>query len=257
MLSESQVDDLYDNMKTPYSQEEFGLFIRDPGSRTRKVLEHVHYHNMELCVFVEDWLRFRQGVGLKPSDSLVLRLTPGNEGVNDARRSLAALVEYYSNFPHGSLPRWPILAYMSRTSFTLMETIASLHPTDHLTTAKGHFNDFINLLRYKGEPRLMRDEFARRLHDAATHFLDECELNAIELEMWIRKLLSGDTSEEPHSMRRDLIRQKAVERMEELYASGMTWSEAEEKTQSEMWRDFNALGLACAKMNFHKLRYRK
>ena len=45
--------------------------------------------------------------------------------------------------------------------------------------------------------------------------------------------------------------------MEELYASGMTWSEAEDKAQSEMWREFNALGLACGKINFHKLRYRK
>lgn len=256
VLSGSQIDDLYNGMQTPYSSEEFSRFILDPGCLTRKVLEHVHYHNMELCLFVRAWKDYRKGIGLKPKESLMAKLTPGYKGDNDARTSLAALADYYSKFPHGATPRWPILAFMSRTSFTLIKELSDLHQTTHLMAAKRHLDEFITLLKHKGEPLVDRNEFSDRLHVSSSSFLDECELNVIELESWLRNS-KDDKADIALSQRRDLVRQKAKERMTELYASGMTWSEAEGKTQSEMWREFNSLGLACSKMNFHKLRYKK
>lgn len=112
--------------------------------------------------------------------------------------------------------------------------------------------DRLNADRFQDRGRI----FKGRLHVSSSSFLDECELNVIELESWLRNS-KDDKADIALSQRRDLVRQKAKERMTELYASGMTWSEAEDKTQSEMWREFNSLGLACSKINFHKLRYKK
>ena len=59
------------------------------------------------------------------------------------------------------------------------------------------------------------------------------------------------------SQRRTVVRLRAREKMIDYYNDGMTWSEAEERVRCEMWREFDALGLACAKHNFHRLRYEK
>ena len=59
------------------------------------------------------------------------------------------------------------------------------------------------------------------------------------------------------SQRRAEARLRAKERMIAYYNDGMTWSEAEEHVRREMWREFDTLGLACAKHNFHRLRYEK
>ena len=57
------------------------------------------------------------------------------------------------------------------------------------------------------------------------------------------------------SQRRAEARLRAKEKMIAYYNDGMTWSEAEEHVRREMWREFDSLGLACAKHNFHRLRY--
>ena len=59
------------------------------------------------------------------------------------------------------------------------------------------------------------------------------------------------------SQRRAEARLRAKEKMIAYYNDGMTWSEAEEHVRREMWREFDSLGLACAKHNFHRLRYEK
>ena len=259
MLSEKDIDALFADSKTPFSKEEFNAFIRDPGSRARETLERVHYHNHALCNAVVQWKEYRECIGARPSQSILLLLTPGYGGANDARASLNYLADFFSKYPHGALPRWPIISWMSRTSFTLLETLDSFHRTSHLLAARRHLSDFIDLLIYKGEPLLPRDEFAERLHDSKEAFLGECERNAAEISQWIENPV--DESDEarddlPLSQRKDEIRRKAVALMKALYQeSKCSWSEAEETVRQALRGEFDAIGLKSAKNNFHRLRY--
>ena len=185
MLSDAEIDSLFACAKTPYSQREIQTFIRNPDSRARETLEHVHYHNYSLCNSIIDWQNYLKRVGDRPPTSLHLLLTPGYGGANDARKSLEYLADFFSGFTHGALPRWPILGWMSRSAFTLVDRVAALHPTEHLTAARRHLGEFIDLLLYKGEPLMPRDEFAERIHKAQANFLDACERNAIALSQWL------------------------------------------------------------------------
>jgi len=201
VLSDKDIDALFADSKTPFSKEEFNAFIRDPGSRARETLERVHYHNHALCNAVVQWKEYRECIGARPSQSILLLLTPGYGGANDARANLEFLADFFSKYPHGALPRWPIISWMSRTSFTLLETLDSFHRTSHLLAARRHLSDFIDLLIYKGEPLLPRDEFAERLHDSKEAFLGECERNAAELDGWLhesRTPTSGATAKPSH-----------------------------------------------------------
>lgn len=185
MLSDAEIDALFAQAKTPYSQGEIQTFILNPDSRARETLEHVHYHNYALCNSIIDWQNYLKCIGSRPPTSLHLLLTPGYGGANDARKSLEYLADFFSGFNHGSLPRWPILGWMSRSAFTLVDTVASLHNTEHLIAARRHLGEFVDLLLYKGEPLMRRDELAERLHSAQANFLDACERNAVNLSQWI------------------------------------------------------------------------
>lgn len=185
VLDETAITELYDNAKKPLTNEEFQLYIRDPANRVREVLEHVHYHNKRLCRSVAEWMDYRRMVGQKPRESLLLLLTPGYGGANDARTSFEELCEYYSAFPHGTVPRWPITGWMFRTSYVLIDTLKKLHPTRHLAEVERHFDNFKELLSYKGEPLLPRDKFADSLYGASSDFFSACERNAIELTQWL------------------------------------------------------------------------
>ena len=259
MLTKDEKDALFAQMLQPYSAEEFGRFIRPPDCRLRGRIERVHYHNQELCNLVEDWRDYRAGRAPRPSQSLLLALTPAYGGANDARDTLGFIADFYAARPHGAVERWPCLAYMTKTSITLMERLALLHPTPHLADARRHFADFAHLIAYEGEPTLRQDEYATRVQTSVQAFFDDCERNAVAIDTWLHKPpeLAAADSEKPLSQRRNDARERARARMASLYASGLTWTEAEDKAQSEMWREFHALGLACAKHNFHLLRYKK
>ena len=259
VLSDSELDALFADSKTPFSAEEFNVYIRNPGSRARDVMEHVHYHNHALCNAVVDWKKYHECVGERPQNSLLLLLTPGYGGANDARANLGFLADFFSGYSHGALPRWAIMPWMSRTSFTLLETLRSFHATDHLAAAHRHLSDFVDLLAYKGEPTIPRDEFAERLHDSTDSFLGECERNAVEISQWI-----GSPSDEPDdapddlplSQRKDAVRRKAVAFMKAVFQeSKCSWSEAEETVRKALRGEFDAVGLKSAKLNFHRLRY--
>lgn len=190
---------LFADAKTPFSTEEFNAYIRNPGSRARETLEHVHYHNHSLCNAVMGWKEYRECVGSRPEQSLLLLLTPGYGGANDARASLDYLADFFSGYPHGALPRWPIISWMSRTSFTLLATLDSFHHTTHLASARRHLTEFVDLLTYKGEPRLPRDEFAERLHDSKNAFLSDCERNAAEIDIWMHGDETASAANPPRS----------------------------------------------------------
>ena len=199
VLDETAITALYDNAKKPLSDEEFQLYIRDPANRAREVLEHVHYHNKRLCRYVAEWIDYRRMVGQKPRESLLLLLTPGYGGANDARASVEELCEYYSAFPHGTVPRWPITGWMFKTSYVLIDTLKKLHHTRHLAEAERHFDAFRELLSYQGEPLLPRDKFADCLHCdcASSDFFSACERNAIELTQWLESPYEDEAEDDP------------------------------------------------------------
>ena len=185
VLSNEEIEQLFLTVKRPYSTGEIQSFIREPSSRARERLEHVHYHNYALCNSLMDWQDYRKGVGKRPETSLHLLLTPGYGGANDARASLEYLADFFSGFPHGALPRWPIMAWMSRSAITLVDRLAALHETAHHGAIRRHLDEFIDLMTYRGEPKMTRDKFAERLHSAQSDFLDACERNAIALSQWL------------------------------------------------------------------------
>ena len=201
MLSDAEIDSLFAQAKTPYSKREIQTFILDPDSRARETLEHVHYHNYALCNSVIDLQNYLNLTGDRPPTSLHLLLTPGYGGANDARKSLEYLADFFSSFTHGALPRWPILGWMSRSAFTLIDSIASLHNTEHLVAARRHLGEFIDLLLYKGEPLMPRDELAERLHSEQSHFLDACERNAIAISQWLDAPKEEQEKDAPPSRR--------------------------------------------------------
>ena len=185
VLTKDEKDALFARMLRPYSDAEFGLFVRSPEWRLREKIERVHYHNQGLCNLVEDWRDYRSGRAPKPSESLLLALTPGRGGANDARDTLGFIADFYASRPHGSVERWPCLAYMSMSSMTLIDRIAMLHPTDYLSSARKHFREFMALIAYEGEPSFVQDEYAARVHSAASSFFDDCERNAVEIDLWL------------------------------------------------------------------------
>ena len=258
VLTEEQLDELYDTAETPYSPSETERFILNDDARVRASLERIHYHNYELIQHACAWRGYLDNKLPRPSSELPRLLMPGRNAENDAITNLELMTDFFSRFPHGATPRFAIFAWVSRSTFTLLDTLAGLHDTEHLQRIRKSFTNMKRLIAYRGEPRLSRDEFAERLATARMDFVSECTNNASSMALWLSKpKRERDAQDVPLSKRRDDIRIKAVARMDELYESGMTWTEAEEQTHHEMWREFNALGLACSPHNFHRLRYRE
>ena len=252
------MDKLYESVKTPYSDRETEAFILNPEASARTSLERIHCHNYSLIQSVAQWSGFLANKLPRPSADLPRLLVPGRNAENDAITNLEALTDFFSRYPHGSTPRFSIFVWASRSTFTLVDALANLHDTEHLHRVRKSFDDIVNLIAYKGEPRFSREDFSARLAAARQDFISECMNNASCMALWLNNpKKDGPDASVSLSQRRDVARSLAIERMTEYYNSGMTWSEAEEKVHAEMWRKFNALGLACAKHNFHSPRYRK
>ena len=254
MLTKEEIDALKAHKFEPYTDEEYARHVVNPECRLRANIERVHYHNQDLSLLVDNWRDYLDGHRPKPKTSLLLALMPGHGGANDARDTLGFIADFYAKNPHGSVKTWPCLIFMSKTCMTLLQHLRALHTTPHLSGAERHIKDFINLITYEGEPIMRQDEFAEKLYAAENSFFSACERNAIALSQWLD---SPKEKSAPLSQRRDLVRMRALERMQELYDDGMTWTEAEEQTHHEMWREFESLGLACAPHNFHRLRYNR
>ena len=185
MLSDEEIDALYAQMERPYSQEEVARFVRTPESRARRLLEETHYHNYDLIDLTGAWREYLVGTAPRPRDELARLLVPGRNAENAARDRLDALVDYFSAYPHGGVPRFPIFTFAMRSSFTLVAHLGEIHPTRHLDAARDSLRSFARLVAYSGEPTLRRDAFGESLRDAATSFLDACARNASELDIWL------------------------------------------------------------------------
>ena len=185
MLSDEEIDALYAQMERPYSQEEVARFVRTPESRARRLLEETHYHNYNLIDLAGAWREYLAGTAPRPRDELARLLVPGRNAENAARDRLDALVDYFSAYPHGGVPRFPIFTFAMRSSFTLVAHLGDIHPTRHLDAARDSLRSFARLVAYCGEPTLRRDAFGESLRDAATSFLDACARNASELDIWL------------------------------------------------------------------------
>ena len=258
VLTDQQLDELYNTAETPYSPSETERFILNDDARVRASLERIHYHNYELIQHISAWRGYLENKIPHPSSELPRLLVPGRNAENDAISNLERMTDFFSRFPHGATPRFAIFAWASRSTFTLMDALAELHDTEHLQRVRKSFVEMERLIAYRGEPRLNRDEFAEKLAAARMAFISECTNNASCVALWLSNPKHGSGAKNvPLSKRRDNARIKALERMEELYASGMTWTEAEEMTHREMWHEFDSLGLACGPHNFHRLRYNR
>lgn len=185
MLTKEEIDALKAHKFEPYTDEEYARHVVNPECRLRANIERVHYHNQDLSLLVDDWRSYLNGHGLKPDTSLILALTPGRGGANDARDTLGFITDFYAKNAHGSVKTWPCLIFMSKTCMTLLQHLRTLHATPHLSGAEKHIKEFINLITYEGEPILRQDEFAQKLYEAEDGFFSACERNAIALSQWI------------------------------------------------------------------------
>lgn len=194
MLSEEELNELYKEINLPYTQKEFALHSK---LRTIKSwLEITHAHNYDLITLLVAWENYLGGIGPKPPRKLWVMLRPGNNNDNAACARLHDIVDYFSQFEHGNLPRLPIVVYASRSSATLINMLDDFFYSRHITEIYHHIKEFFCLIAYEGKAKMTKAEFGAAMRREIDAFISECAQYAVELGEYIRKKES-ELSEKP------------------------------------------------------------
>lgn len=253
------IDSLYEAIDIPLTPKEEEAFIYASDSHVKGVLERIRYHNFSLIRRVNDWQKYISGKGPKPSEELVRFLIPGRNHENPEKLCLEDITEYFANFPHGATPRFEELCKASQSCFSLLRDLGAFQRTDHLRKATGHFQQFIDLISYRGEPLMLRDEFSRQISESRDNFIFERTANAMEIGEWLAspdRLKSAAKREIPLSVRQDEIRLRAVSLMRGWQRkTSCKTKEAIDVVQKALWKEFDECGLKSATNNFKALLY--
>lgn len=260
-MADDYIDSLYGSgIYAPYSREEEGEALDLSSLPVKAALDRARHQYVTLIHLVDGWRDYAAGNGPKPKDEPIRFLFPGRNAENHELDCYEEISRFFSGFAHGATPHITELYNAAKTCLSFLRRLDDIKPTDHLRNAWRHFTDFIRLLDYRGEPRMLHDEFTRRISETSASFLRERTANAIELGAY----LSG----QPCSAQKKLddasptllrlrIRLKAVSLVKGyMRKTSCNTSEAVRKVHAVLWKDFHRLGLRCGTNNFSILLYK-
>lgn len=246
-------------VEVPFSKEEEDDFIFAPDSHVKAVLDRIRHHNYSLVRRVSDWKKYVNGQGPKPPEGLVRYLIPGRSSENPELACFEDVTEFFSRFPHGATPHIMELCIASRSCFTLLRNLGNLQATENLRDADGALRRLIDLIAYHGEPKMLCDEFARRISESRDAFLDARQANAMEIGQFLAapKIGAEEGSKEeelPLSVRKDNVRRKLSSFVRGyLRAKGGTKKDAIEEVMKVLGKEYMATGLSTGYNNLRSM----